>query len=407
MSQGIKTRESTSITIVPNSEPAEAKAPGQTENRGPLPVPASAAQASAPGKPSTLRNRILLGGVALAALLGAGWFGYDYLTVGRFMVGTDDAYVRAYNTTLGAKVSGYVSEFLVEDNVKVLAGDVIARIDDGDYRLAVDSARDKIATQEATIERFDRQIEAQRANVEQARAQLMSAQAAQKRAQLEFERQQALAGREYASKQTLEQTTANRDQSNAAVASAQAALDSAAANVDVLQAQQKEATRTLNELKTALAKAERDLSFTEIRAPVDGVVGNRAAQVGDFVQTGQRIAALVPLSDVFIDANFKETQLARLEPGQPVSIRVDALPGESVDGVVASVSPASGAVFSLLPPDNATGNFTKIVQRLPVRIRVPADVAGRGALRPGMSVVVAVNTKAGAAPAPAARTAAN
>jgi membrane fusion protein (multidrug efflux system) len=400
MSQGTKTRDSFNITVLPHNEPAGPDAPGQSESRGPFPVPTQAAQPSS-SKPGTLRTRLLMAGVAVAALLGAGWFGYDYATVGRFMVGTDDAYVRAYTTTLGAKVSGYVSEFLVEDNVKVFAGDVIARIDDGDYRLAVDSARDKIATQEATIERFDRQVDAQRANVEQARAQLTSAQAAQKRAQLEFERQQALAGREYASKQTLEQTVANRDQSNAAVQSAQAAIDSAVANVDVLQAQQKEAVHTLQELKTALAKAERDLSFTEIRAPMDGVVGNRAAQVGDFVQTGQRIAALVPLSDIFIDANFKETQLARLQPGQKVSIKVDALPGESVDGVVASVSPASGSVFSLLPPDNATGNFTKIVQRLPVRIKVPADVAGRGALRPGMSVVVAVNTKAGVAAAPA------
>jgi membrane fusion protein (multidrug efflux system) len=350
---------------------------------------------------------MLMGGVAAALLLGAGWFGYDYLAVGRFMVTTDDAYVRAYNTTLGAKVSGYVSEFAVDDNVKVRAGDVIARIDDGDYRLAVDAARDKIATQEATIGRFERQIAAQRANVEQARAQLTSAQAGQKRMQLEYDRQQALAGREYASKQTVEQSVANRDQANAAVQSAEAALDSAVANVDVLQAQQTEAARTLDELRTALAKAERDLSFTEIRAPVDGVIGNRAAQVGDFVQTGQRVAALVPLTDVFVDANFKETQLARLQPGQPVSIKVDALPGESLDGVVASVSPASGAVFSLLPPDNATGNFTKIVQRLSVRIKVPADVAARGALRPGMSVVVAVNTKSDATTAAAQRTAAN
>jgi membrane fusion protein, multidrug efflux system len=377
-------------------------------NRGPLPVPAPAApQATAAPTPSNTRKRLLMGGIAVAALIGAGWFGYDYFAVGRFMVGTDDAYVRAYTTTLGAKVSGYVSEFLVEDNVKVFAGDVIARIDDGDYRLAVDSARDKIATQEATIERFSRQITAQRANVEQARAQLVSAEAAQKRMQLEFERQQALAGREYASKQTLEQTLANRDQADAGVSSAKAAVDSAIANVDVLQGQQKEAAATLQELKTALAKAERDLSFTEIRAPMDGVIGNRAAQVGDFVQTGQRIAALVPLSDVFIDANFKETQLARLQPGQPVSVKVDALPGESVDGVVTSVSPASGSVFSLLPPDNATGNFTKIVQRLPVRIKVPADVAGRGALRPGMSVVVSVNTKPGAAAPSIERTAAN
>ena len=145
----------------------------------------------------------------------------------------------------------------------------------------------------------------------------------------------------------------------------------------MLKAQQQEAARTLDELKTALAKAERDLSFTVIRAPVDGVFGNRAVQTGDFVQTGQRIASLVPLDDVYIDANFKETQLARLQPGQPVSISVDALPDHAIDGGVESLSPASGAVFSLLPPDNATGNFTKIVQRLPVRIDVPAGVAAQ------------------------------
>jgi membrane fusion protein (multidrug efflux system) len=411
MSQRTKTWEPSGLTLVPRDEIAgavtidevtiEAKAPGQSEGRSPVPAPVAAQAAStAPAKRTTWRKRMLMGGVAGLALLGAGWFGYDYITVGRYLISTDDAYVRAYNTTLGAKVSGYVSEFMVDDNVKVFAGDVIARIDDGDYRLAVDAARDKIATQQATIERFDRQIAAQRTAVEQAQAQLASAQAAQKRMQLEFERQQALAGRDFASRQTLEQSIANRDQANAAVQSAQAAIDGAVANVDVLQAQQKEAARTLDELKTALAKAERDLSFTEIRAPVDGVVGNRAAQPGDFVQTGQRIAALVPLGDVFIDANFKETQLARLRPGQPVSIKVDALPGESVNGVVASVSPASGAVFSLLPPDNATGNFTKIVQRLPVRIKVPADVAQRGVLRPGMSVVVSVNTKADAGGTP-------
>jgi membrane fusion protein, multidrug efflux system len=412
MLQSTKTREPSVLTIVPHDqagepEAPETKGPGQTEGRGRPPVMAPSAEAPAKGVRGAWRKRILMAGVAAVVVLGGGWFGYDYVTVGRFVVTTDDAYVRAYTTTLGAKISGYISEFLVDDNVKVAAGDVIARIDDGDYRLAVNAARDKIATQEATIERFGRQVAAQRTNVEQAQAQLVSALAAQKRLQLELERQQALAGREYASKQTLELTTANRDQADAAVRSAQAAVDGALANVDVLQAQQKEAARTLDELKTSLAKAERDLSFTEIRAPVGGVVGNRAAQVGDFVQTGQRIAALVPLADVFIDANFKETQLARLQPGQHVSIKVDALPGESLDGIVASVAPASGAVFSLLPPDNATGNFTKIVQRLPVRIKVPADVAVRGALRPGMSVVVGVNTKQDAAGQVAPHAAAN
>jgi membrane fusion protein (multidrug efflux system) len=203
----------------------------------------------------------------------------------------------------------------------------------------------------------------------------------------------------------LEQAQSNRDQGVAGVQSAQAAVDAAAANVDVLKAQQQEAAKALEELRTALAKAERDLSFTVIRAPVDGVIGNRAVQTGDYVQTGQRLASLVPLDEVYVDANFKETQLAHLRPGQKVAIRVDALPDQAIEGTIASLAPASGAVFSLLPPDNATGNFTKIVQRLPVRVSVPADVATRQLLRPGMSVVVSVNTKPGAQPE-ATRTAA-
>ena len=338
------------------------------------------------------RKRILMG-VALAVLAGIGWSGFNYITAGRYLVSTDDAYVRANATTLAAKIAGYVASLEVEDNVYVHAGDVIARIDDGDYRLAVDAARDKLATQQATVERIGRQVPAQQAQVEQAKAQLTSAKAQAVRAQSELERQQALAGKEFASRQTLEQAQSNRDQTAAAVLGAQAAIDQAAANVDVLKAQQQEASRTLAELQTAVAKAERDLSFTQIRAPIDGVIGNRAVHTGDFVQTGQRLASLVPLDEVYIDANFKETQLARLQPGQPVNVEVDAIPDHAIAGEVLSVSPASGSTFSLLPPDNATGNFTKIVQRIAVRIQVPADVAARRQLRPGMSVVVNVNTK--------------
>jgi membrane fusion protein (multidrug efflux system) len=344
--------------------------------------------------PKSRRKLVLLATVGLIALSAVGYYGNRYWTVGRFTVSTDDAYVRAHNTTLAAKVSGYVSGIRIEDHAEVKAGDVIATIDDGDYKLAADAAREKVATQQAVVDRYDPQIAAQQANVDQARAQVASAQAAQKRAQSEYDRQKALAGREFASQQTFEQALANRDQSVAAVQSAQAALDAAIANVDVLKAQKQEASRTLDELKTALAKAERDLSFTQIRAPVDGVFGNRAVQVGDYVQPGQRLASLVPLDRVYIDANFKETQLGRLKPGQKVEIGVDALPGVPLEGRVESLSPASGAVFSLLPPDNATGNFTKIVQRLPVRIAVPVDVAREGVLRPGMSVVVSVNTRA-------------
>ena len=188
---------------------------------------------------------------------------------------------------------------------------------------------------------------------------------------------------------------------------AQAAVEAAEANEAVLKAQQEEAARTLKELQTALEKAERDLSFTVIKAPMDGVIGNRAMQVGDYVQPGQRLASLVPLDAVYVDANFKETQLAKLKPGQPVKIAVDSMGGDKIDGTVVSVAPASGSVFSLLPPDNATGNFTKIVQRLAVRIQVPSDLTEQGVLRPGMSVVVNVDTKPGAVASVPLRTAAS
>jgi membrane fusion protein (multidrug efflux system) len=370
--------------------------PAVVENRalesGPLQGEA-AANAPKTARRIGLNRRTLIAGAAALAIIAGGGLGTEWWLGNRYIVSTDDAYVRAHNTTLASKISGYVESIPVDDNARVRAGDVIATIDNGDYRLAADAAREKVATEQATVDRIGRQVIAQAANVDQAKAQMVSAQAAAKRMQLELDRQQALAAQKYASQQTLEQAQANRDQSAAAVDSAQAAIDAAVANLDVLKAQQQEAARTLDELKTALAKAERDLSFTVIRAPVDGVFSNRAVQTGDYVQTGQRVASLVPLDDVYIDANFKETQLARLQPGQPVSISVDAMPDHDIAGRVASLSPASGAVFSLLPPDNATGNFTKIVQRLPVRIEVPAAVAAKQQLRPGMSVVVSVNTR--------------
>ena len=342
-------------------------------------------------------RRTLIASAAAIAIMVAGGVGARWWMVGRYLISTDDAYVGAHNTTLASKISGYVASIPVSDNATVHAGDVIATIDDGDYQLAVDSARDKVATQQATVARIGRQIVAQQANIDQAKSQMLSAQAQAKKTQLEFERQTALAVQKFASQQTLEQAVAARDQATAAIDSAQAGIDAASANLDVLKAQQQEAARTLDELRTALAKADRDLSFTVIRAPVDGVFSNRAVQTGDYLQTGQRVASLVPLHDVYVDANFKETQLAHIRPGQPVSISVDAWPDHDITGQVVSLSPASGSVFSLLPPDNATGNFTKIVQRLPVRIEVPAGVAAERMLRPGMSVVVSVNTKPGAA----------
>jgi membrane fusion protein, multidrug efflux system len=359
--------------------------------------PASApAVASSPEAPkSGKRKRILIGIGTLLALAVAA-YGVHYFLVGRFFVSTDDAYVRANNTTLGARVAGHVSSILPGDNVVVRTGDVIFRIDDGDYRIAVDAVRTKIATQQATIDRIGRQVTAFQSAVEQASAQLASSEAGLKRAGLDYDRQQALSAKGFASRATFEVSEAGRDQGLAAVRSAQAAYDAARDNVEVTKAQQEEARAQLAELQTSLAKAERDLDFTSVRAPVDGTFSNRLVSTGDYIVVGQRLGNVVPLDDVFIDANFKETQLKRIRPGQPVTVSVDAYGHRKFAGFVDSIAPAAGSVFTLLPPDNATGNFTKIVQRLPVRIRVPKDVARQNLLRAGMSVYATVDTNAGA-----------
>jgi membrane fusion protein (multidrug efflux system) len=356
--------------------------------------PAAAIAAPAPPKPG--RRRFVLIGAGLLLALAAAGYGVHYVLVGRFFVSTDDAYVRANNTMMGARVTGHITAILPNDNALVHAGDVVFKIDDGDYRIAADAARTRIATQDATIARIGRQVDAQTSAVEQAQANLASAQAGLKRANLDYDRQQGLSDKGFASHATFEQSEAARDQGVAGVKAAQAAYDNARDMVEVTKAQQAEAQAQLAELKTSLAKAERDLDFTAVRSPVDGIFSNRLVNTGDFIAVGQRLGNVVPLDDVFIDANFKETQLNRIRPGQPVTISVDAYGHRKFKGTVESISPAAGSVFTLLPPDNATGNFTKIVQRLPVRIRVPADVARENLLRAGMSVYATVDTTQGA-----------
>jgi membrane fusion protein (multidrug efflux system) len=378
-------RRAEAPTMPPGDKPAVApEAPAQ-----------GGATASAAAPKSGKRKFILFGFLALLALAAASYATY-YVLVGRFYVSTDDAYVRANNTMLGARVAGHITAILPGDNALVRKGDVIFRIDDGDYRIAVDAARTKIGTQEATIARIGRQVAASVTAVEQAQANLASAEAGLKRAGLDYDRQQSLSNKGFASHATFEQSEAARDQGVAGVKAAQAAYDAARDNVDVTKAQQAEAQAQLAELKTQLAKAERDLDFASVRAPVDGTFSNRLVNTGDFIAVGQRLGNVVPLDDVYIDANFKETQLKRLRPGQPVTIKVDAYGFRKFTGIVESLSPAAGSVFTLLPPDNATGNFTKIVQRLPVRIRVPKEVARQNLLRAGMSVYATVDTNKGA-----------
>jgi len=369
-----------------------AETPAGPATEKPAAVPATAAAAT--DAPKSGKRKLVLMSVGILLALAAASYGVHYVLVGRFLVSTDDAYVRANSTTLGARVSGHIAAIIPGDNVLVHSGDVILRIDDGDYRIAVDAARTRIATQQATIDRIGRQVTALESAVEQAQAQVVSAEAALKRAGLDFDRQQALSTKGFASRATFEVSEAGRDQGVAAVKSAQAAFDAARDNVEVTRAQQAEARAQFAELQTSLAKAERDLDFTSVRAPVDGTFSNRLVNTGDFIVTGQRLGNVVPLNDVFIDANFKETQLKRIRPGQPVTISVDAYGHRKFAGVVDSISPAAGSVFTLLPPDNATGNFTKIVQRLPVRVRVPKDVAKQNLLRAGMSVYATVDTTA-------------
>jgi membrane fusion protein, multidrug efflux system len=398
-------------TPAPSGFPAPA-APSQGALAHP-PAGGAAVAKPAPAKRASLR-RFVVPVLILAALGYGGKTAYDYFVDGRFLVSTDDAYVGALTSIIAAKATGHITEVPVVQNQIVHKGDLLVAIDDGDYKNAVDSARARIGTQDATVARFARQIDAQAAIIAQAAAQaeatgaqVKSAEADVERAALEYDRSYKLAQTNFGSQQRLEQATADRDRTVAALAAARAsvastaaALDGAKANLDVLKAQKDEAAHQRTELVTALEMAERNLSFTRVVAPFDGTIGNVAAHVGDFVQPGTRMMALVPLNDSYVDANFKETQLANIKPGQKVDVAIDALDGRVVEGVVSSISPASGAEFSLLPPDNATGNFTKVVQRVAVRVIFPDEVQKAVALRPGLSVVATVHTRDPDAPKP-------
>lgn len=335
---------------------------------------------------------------ALAAIAALVYLATNWWATGRYLISTDDAYVAVRAATLAPKVGGYVAAISVADNAAVKAGDLIARIDPGDYALAVRAAREAAETQRAVIARIVKQSEAQRSVISQSQAQILAAKAAAIKAAQDMKRQTELATRKINSAQALDAAQSANEQAKAAVGASEAAFAAANGALAVFEAQRTEAESQLRQAETVVAKAERDLTFTELRAPFDGVIGNRAAQIGDYLQPSQRFASLVPLDGIYIDANFKETQLARLKPGQRVRITVDADADKAMEGHVESFAPAAGSVFALLPPDNATGNFTKIVQRVAVRIALPPDQRQLGLLRPGMSVVVSVNTKPGTGP---------
>ncbi|TPI75427.1 HlyD family secretion protein [Mesorhizobium sp. B2-8-9] len=356
-------------------------------------APVATPAAEAPAKKQRSVRSFLLPIIGLA-LLGAGsWYGYNYWTDGRFMISTDDAYVQADMSFVSPKISGYIDKVLVSENQRVKAGDPLFVIDNGDYKIAVAQAEAQIATLSKTLDRIDAQTKAAQASLSQAQAQKVADQAAADNAARAQVRAAQLVKTHVGTQAQLDDAQTALDQAKAALVGADAQIAAAQANIGVLEAQRAESASTLASLQLTRDKAQRDLSFTVLKAPYDGVVGNRSVEQGDLVSPGQKLAVVVPMDKLYIVGNFKETQLGRMVPGEKVRITVDAIDGQTFEGTVSSLAPASGAVFSLLPPENATGNFTKVVQRVPVRIDVPADVLKTGKLRAGLSVVVAVDSR--------------
>jgi membrane fusion protein (multidrug efflux system) len=338
-------------------------------------------------------RRFVMPVVGLALLAAAGWYGYEWWTNGRFMISTDDAYIEGDIASIAPKVSGYIAAVNVVANQVVKAGDPLVTLDNGDYVLAKEQAEAQIVTQKLALDRIDAQIEGAKASLAQAEAQKVAYQASLSGAEVAEKRAKELNNKAVGTTASLDSATVALDQAKANLVGADANIVAARANIAVLQAQRAESESGVRTLEVARDKAERDLGFTVLKAPYDGVVGNISMQVGDLVSAGQRLAALVPVKDLYIEANFKETQIAHLVPGSKVHLHVDAYEDDDILGTVQSIAPASGSVFSLLPAENATGNFTKVTQRVPVRIAIPKEALDTGKLRAGLSVVVDVDSR--------------
>ena len=317
-----------------------------------------------------MRNKIVIAAVVLILALG-GYGGWYWWTNLRFSESTDDAYIASDVSVISPKVEGYIKEVRVRENQAVKKGAVLFVIDHSDFAAKVAQNQAAVETEEAAVATYESRLDLQQAMIAQAQATLQSAEADLVRTQQDYQRYSELMTSDYASRQRFDQAKADLRKAEAETAKSQAALAAAKSQVGVLRSQRREEQARLLQARANLALAQNDLDNTTIRAPVSGVVGNRAGQVGQYVKPGTELLSLVPLPRVYVTANFKETQLTRMRPGQRAIVAVDAYPDHPLNGRIDSFAPASGAEFSLLPPDNATGNFTKIVQRVPVRIALP------------------------------------
>jgi membrane fusion protein (multidrug efflux system) len=338
-------------------------------------------------------KEVALALAGVAGVLGAADYGRSYWTTGRYLVTTDDAYVGAHSALISPRVSGYISEILIQDNQTVKAGKVMVRLDPQNYQTALDRARADVAAAQAMSNTLKQQIDQQKLAVDEAREVVASDQAALRYSQENFRRYTQLAHKGFGPEQLAQQSVAVTREKQAALARETTAVSFAEKQVDVYKAQLARAQAVAAQQQATEHQAELNLGYTAITAPFDGTVADRTTQVGDYVEPGTQLMALVPLQAVYITANYMETQLTNVHAGQPVAIHVDMFPNAVVHGRVESLSPASGQEFALLPPDNATGNFTKIVQRIPVKIELdPSDPLARR-LRPGMSVESTIDTK--------------
>jgi membrane fusion protein (multidrug efflux system) len=337
------------------------------------------------------RKKSLFIGLPVAGLLA---WGVWYLLAERAEQHTNDAFVSADYTLVAPKISGFVSEVLVEDNQRVKAGQVLARIDDRDYRAALEVARADVASAEAQLANAQATLERQQSMIDQAEATVEADRAEVLFAEHELQRYKHLAGQGAGTLQNLQQAQSRFDTARARQNQNRAALVATRKQTDILAAQRDAGRAALQRAHAELDRAELDLSHTELRAPMDGMVGRRAVRVGAFVSPGNVLLAVVPLEQAYVVANFQETQLDHMRPGQVARISVDSFPDQALHGHVESLAPATGVTFAAVAPDNATGNFTKVVQRIPVKIVLDAGQTLIGHLRVGMSVGVSVETRA-------------
>jgi membrane fusion protein (multidrug efflux system) len=328
---------------------------------------------------------VLLSIVGIAAIVCAGIGLRHWWQIGRFVEQTDDAFVGGDITVIASNVPGFVVKLLVTDNQPVHAGDLLAQIDDRDYRVQVARCDALVRAQESSLENLDAAAQLQAAVIDEARAHVEAAGAEKRRADADEIRSR--------SRQDSERYDAAAAKAAADERGSRAGLVAAERQLTVIATQRKQTEAALAQAAAERELARLNLDFTAIRSPIDGVVGNRHARVGAYATTGSQLLSIVPAAGLWVEANFKESQLARMRPGESAIIRADVLPGVEFKGRVESLAPATGAEFSLLPLENATGNFTKIVQRVPVRIRLEGAASRLGRLRPGLSVVARVDQR--------------